>query len=95
MSRESFTSLRDKDVINICDGKRLGFISDLEISNCDGKICAIIVLFDSRVFGFGKCEELVIPWENIKCFGKDAVLVSVDTSIYAKLGFEEKNTKKK
>ncbi len=95
MSRESFTSLRDKDVINICDGKRLGFINDLEIDNCDGRICAIIVLFDSRPFGFGKCEELIIPWEKIKCFGKDAVLVSVDTSIYSKLGFDEKNTKKK
>ncbi len=95
MGRENFTSLRDKDVINICDGKRLGFVNDLEIDNCDGRICAIVVLFDSRFFGFGKCEELVIPWEKIKCFGKDAVLVNIGTDIYAKLGFDEKNMKKK
>ena len=46
MKRESFNSLRDKEVINICDGKRLGYINDLEIDICDGKVCAIVVLFD-------------------------------------------------
>ena len=93
MGRESFISLRDKDVINVCDGKRLGFVNDLEIDNCDGRICAIVVLFDGRIFGFGKCEEVVIPWENIKCFGKDAVLVNIGTEIYAKLGCAGKNEK--
>ena len=95
MGRETFTSLRDKDVINICDGKRLGFVNDVEIDVCDGRICAISVLFDCRLLGFGKCEEIVIPWEKIKCFGKDAVLVSVGPEIYAKLGCAEKNMKKK
>ena len=52
MSRESFNSMRDKEVINICDGKRLGYINDVEIDSCDGRICAIIVLFDCRLFGF-------------------------------------------
>ncbi|MBQ7291463.1 MAG: YlmC/YmxH family sporulation protein [Clostridia bacterium] len=94
MGRETFTSLRDKDVINICDGKRLGFVNDVEIDVCDGRICAIVVLFDCRLCGFGKCEELVIPWEKIKCFGKDAVLVNVSAEIYAKIGFDEKNFKK-
>jgi YlmC/YmxH family sporulation protein len=95
MGRESFTSIRDKDVINICDGKRLGYVCDLEIDACDGRICAIIVIFDCRGFGFGKCEELIIPWEKIKCFGKDAVLVNISTEIYAKLGCCEKNEKKR
>ena len=55
---------------------------------------AIVVLFDCRVFGFGKCEELVIPWDKIGCFGKDAVLVNVDVSLYEKLGGEKKSGKK-
>lgn len=37
MSRESFNSMRDKEVINICDGKRLGYINDVEIDSCDGR----------------------------------------------------------
>lgn len=95
MGKESFSSLRDKDVINLCDGKRLGFVNDLEIDDTCGRICAITVLFDCRIFGFGKCEEIVIPWEKISCFGKDAILVNVGTEIYAKLGCCQKNDKKK
>ncbi len=95
MKRESFNSLRDKEVINVCDGKRLGYINDVEIDVCEGKVCAIVVLFDCRVFGFGKCEELVIPWEKINCFGSDAVLVNIGTEIYQKLGCDQKNQKKK
>ena len=95
MGRESFSSLRDKDVINICDGKRLGYVSDMEIDACNGRICALIVLFDCRLLGFGKCEELVIPWEKISCFGKDAVLVNIGTEIYARLGAGEKKHEEK
>jgi YlmC/YmxH family sporulation protein len=95
MGRECFTSIRDKDVINICDGKRLGFVNDMEIDPCSGKICALIVLFDCRLLGFGKCEELVIPWEKVNSFGKDAVLVNIGTDIYAKLGCDNKKHEEK
>ena len=77
MGRECFNSLRDKDVINGCDGKRLGFVNDLEIDACSGKICALIVLFDYRLLGFGKYEELVIPWERICRIGKDTIIVDI------------------
>lgn len=94
MDRCSINDLKDKEVINICDGKRLGYINDVEIDVCSGCVLAIVVLFDCRVFGFGKCEELVIPWDKIGCFGKDAVLVNVDISLYEKLGCEKKSGKK-
>ncbi len=74
--------LKDKEVINVCDGKRLGYINDVELNLCAGCVTAIVVLFDCRVFGFGKCEELVIPWDKIGCFGRDAVLVNIDTALY-------------
>ena len=93
MDRYSVNSLKDKEVINICDVTRLGYINDVEINICSGCVVAIVVLFDLRVFGFGKCEELVIPWEKIGCFGRDAVLVNIDISIYEKLGEEKKSSK--
>ena len=52
----SINSLRDKEVINVCDGRRLGYIFDVEINAALGSVVAIVVLFDCRVFGFGKCE---------------------------------------
>ncbi|PWL99387.1 MAG: YlmC/YmxH family sporulation protein [Clostridiales bacterium] len=94
MNKCSINDLKDKEVINICDGKRLGYINDVEIDICAGCVLAIVVLFDCRIFGFGKCEELVIPWDGIGCFGKDAVLVNVDVSVYEKLGCEKKSGKK-
>ncbi len=89
LERCSVSALRDKEVINVCDGKRLGYISDVELNIRSGCVTAIVVLFDLRIFGFGKCEELVIPWEKIGCFGRDAVLVNIDVSVYEKLETKE------
>lgn len=93
MEKCSINDLKDKEVINICDGKRLGYINDVEIDLCNGCVLSIVVLFDCRIFGFGKCEELYIPWDKIGCFGKDAVLVNLDASIYQKLSCEKKSGK--
>lgn len=35
--------LREKEVINICDGERLGFVEDVEFDLCTGKITHIII----------------------------------------------------
>ncbi len=37
--------LREKEVINICDGERLGFVEDVEFDLCTGKITHIIIPF--------------------------------------------------
>lgn len=94
MERCSINELREKEVINICDGKRLGYISDIEIDLCNGTVLSVAVLFDCRVLGFGKCEELIIPWDKIGCIGKDAVLVNLDASAYKRLECEKKSGKK-
>lgn len=69
-------NLRQKEVINIETAERLGFISDVEISEKSGNIEAIIVpkrgWFLSRFFGGG---ELIIPWDAIEAVGKDLILV--------------------
>lgn len=91
----SVNSLRDKEVINVCDGKRLGYICDVEINAATGCVTAIVVLFDCRVLGFGKCEELVIPWDKIQCFGEDAVLVAVGPELYEKCAANAKKSGKK
>ena len=94
MEKCSINKLRNKEVINICDGKRLGYINDAIIDVCSGGVAAITVLFDCRTFGFGKCEDIVIPWGKISCFGKDTVLVNVEPSVYEKFCVEKKFEKK-
>ena len=68
--------LKYKEVINICDGCRLGFVGDVELLLPDGRITALIVPGPYRFFGlFGRGEEYYIPWECIKQIGDDIVLI--------------------
>ena len=76
-----FTELTCKEVICLCDGRRLGFISDVSIDPCDGKIIAIIVPAPCRFFGvLGRGDDFVIPWQCIKRIGPDIVLVDINPS---------------
>jgi YlmC/YmxH family sporulation protein len=77
MNRSS--DFRNKEVINISDGKRLGFVHDVEINLEDGRIEAIVIPGGGRLFGLiGKDSEFVIPWERIKKIGEDIILVEMD-----------------
>ena len=38
-----FSSLKCREVVNICDGARLGFVSDVEVDLKTGRIAAIVV----------------------------------------------------
>ena len=72
-------SLRQKEVINIADGKRLGFVGDVEINFAEGAIDAIIIPGPGRFYGlFGKPEEHIIPWKNIVRVGDDIILVEYE-----------------
>ena len=72
---DRFTTLRHKEVINICDGCRLGFVGDVEIRVPEGEVKAIIVFGPCRFFGlFGRGEDYYIPWECIQRFGDDIIL---------------------
>lgn len=73
----SLNELRDKEVVNVCDGRRLGYVCDLEIDLACGKICAVLVPGDSRFFGLGKGCDCRIPWECIERIGDDIILVSL------------------
>lgn len=77
MNRSS--DFRQKEVINMSDGKRLGFVSDVEIDLDTGKIDAIILPGVGKLFGLlGKDNEFAIPWEKIKKIGEDIILVDLD-----------------
>ena len=78
---------RCKEVINICDGRRLGkpidlrgcrlgYVSDLDVRVPEGQVVAIIVYGPGRFFGlFGRGEEFYIPWECIQRIGDDIILI--------------------
>ena len=65
-----------KQVINVCDGAVLGYVTDIEIDKCDGRVIAFIVGCTSGL-GFSKGDAVRIPWCNVKCIGEDTILVDV------------------
>ncbi len=71
-----FTQLQCKEVICVSDGRRLGFVSDVQVEMPEGKVCAIIVPGQCKFFGLGgRQEDYLIPWSAIKRIGPDIVLV--------------------
>ena len=70
------SELKRMEVINICDGKRLGFVGDLELNTCSGKIESLIVPGPGCICGFlGLEKEYVIPYCDICQIGDDIILV--------------------
>ena len=67
--------LRNKEVINVHDGTRLGYVCDMEINTEQAKVLSVIIYGRPRFFGlFGKGEDLVIPWEMVQTIGSDTIL---------------------
>lgn len=70
--------IKQKEVINVIDGSRLGYICDVEINWKEGKITKLIVPGPRKPFGlFGREMEYLIPWENIKKIGEDTILIEI------------------
>ena len=73
-----FTQLQCKEVICIADGRRLGFVTDVQVELPEGNVCAIVVPGPCRLMGLGgRREDYLIPWNCIKKIGPDIVLVDV------------------
>ena len=70
------SKIREREVVNVCNGKNLGYICDILIDTDCGKIVAIFV--SENVFGFGGKNSKRIPWEKITCIGEDTILVSIE-----------------
>ncbi|MDK2798883.1 MAG: hypothetical protein PWP27_555 [Clostridiales bacterium] len=79
------SDFRQKEVINIADGKRLGFVYDVEIDMSKGVIESIIVPGPGKFLGlFGHDTDYVIPWDSIKKVGEDIILVDMSQTMKKK-----------
>lgn len=74
MARSS--DIRQKEVINITNGKRMGTVIDIEFSQ-EGHIIAISVPGPFRFLDMVKGHErgIRIPWQMVKKIGEDVILI--------------------
>lgn len=76
-----FVKLQSKDVVNVCTGCKIGYVSDIEIDWECQSICALIVEKYSffNLFCFFKENPcFVIPIECVISIGGDVILVNID-----------------
>ena len=68
--------LRCKEVINVTDGTRYGYVGDVEVDLETGQVRTLVVPGRLRFFGLlGREAERVFPWSAVRRFGEDIILV--------------------
>lgn len=76
------SKLQCKDVVNVNDGAKIGFISDVEVNWCNGCIEALVIekysLFRILCF-FRDPTCILVPIECVVSFGGDVILVSFES----------------
>lgn len=69
--------MKNKEVISVKDGCRIGCVNDVEVDMKCAKLIAIIVYGRPKCLGiFGREDDVVIKWENIEVVGEDTILVN-------------------
>lgn len=73
---ERLSELRCKEVINIRDGSRYGYVGDMELEMDSGHVRSLVIPGRLRLLGLlGREPDRVIPWEAVRRFGEDVILV--------------------
>lgn len=69
---------RQKEVVNIRDGKILGFVIDVDAELTNGAIKSIVVAQVGKLIkSLGGKNNITIPWNNVKLIGEDVILVEI------------------
>ena len=70
--------LKIKEVIEVNNGNRFGYVGDVELDPEDGRVLGLIIPGRLRLFGLlGREKPVIIPWQAVCRFGEDTVLVDL------------------
>lgn len=72
------SELREKEVINLYNGQRLGYIYDFDIDLEKGVITGIVIPSEGKVLSFfSKSNDVFVSWDKIIKIGSDTILVNL------------------
>jgi YlmC/YmxH family sporulation protein len=74
-----FSDLRYREVIDIKSGMRLGYVSDAEMDQSEGKLISLITPGKAKWFGLlGREDDYIVPWSSIVRIGEDIIMVELE-----------------
>lgn len=76
----SYNELKNKEIINLFDGKKLGHVVDVLFDSINGRVSGIVVPGERKIFR--KNEEIFIPLEKVRKIGDDVVLIRYEFQNY-------------
>jgi len=79
----TFSDLKNKDVVNVTDGKKLGRPIDVVFNEC-ACIEALVVPGERSFLNMlkGVKEGIEIPWARVKQIGDDVILVDLNANFF-------------
>lgn len=81
----TLAELRNKEIINIRNGARMGYVDDIEFDTDDSMIKSFIIYGRTRFFGLlGRDDDIILTCDDIEIVGMDTVLISADEAKLAK-----------
>ena len=86
MRQLTTNDLSGMEVINLCDGGKLGCPACFEIDCDDGRITSLLIPQSTGLLCFGKAEYYKIPWCKIQCIGEDTILVKLTSAELSSCG---------
>ncbi len=87
----STQDLRNKEVINIHNGKSLGFVDDITVDLEKGTVEGLVIpQSHTGLFSlFSKGGEIFVPWSAVRRVGEEVLLVEL--GVENELAFERKD----
>ena len=72
------SDIKNKEIINLANSEKLGYIEDFEICVSSGEVSAIYVPEKQNSFIKLKSKHIRIPWDKIEGIGDDIILVNME-----------------
>lgn len=73
----TFCQMREKEIVNLYDGKRLGRVLDLVFDSSTNAVLGIVVPAIKKMFS-RKTDDIFIPLGLIEKIGDDVILVRLE-----------------
>ena len=78
--RLNLEDIKRKEVIDISNGERLGYIDDAVIDIQTSTLESLVIYGRNKLFGLlGKEDDISIPCSKIKVIGNEVVLVDLES----------------